>query len=61
MFVCVCHAVTDRDIHEAVDEGVHHVEQLEALCGVGSGCGSCRTMAQELIESRLAEGQAYAA
>lgn len=61
MFVCVCHAVTDRDIHKAVDDGVHHVEQLEAHCGAGSTCGSCRDMAQALIESRLEEGQAYAA
>jgi bacterioferritin-associated ferredoxin len=61
MFVCVCHAVTDRDIHQAVDEGIQHIDQLEDRCGVGSGCGSCRTMAQELIESRLADGQAYAA
>lgn len=61
MFVCVCQAVTDREIHEAIDRGVDHVDQLEELCGVGSGCGSCRTMAQELIEARLSEGQAYAA
>jgi bacterioferritin-associated ferredoxin len=60
MFVCVCHAVTDRDIHRAVDEGIAHIEQLEDRCGVGSSCGSCRPIAQELIDSRLSEGQAYA-
>lgn len=61
MFVCVCRAVTDRDIEEAVDNGVQHVEQLGELCGVGTGCGSCTAMAQELIETRLGENQAYAA
>lgn len=61
MFVCLCRAVTDREIHEAVDGGVDHVDQLEELCGVGSGCGSCRHLAQELIDARLEEGQAYAA
>jgi len=62
MFVCVCHAITDRDIHEAVDAaGIEHVDQLEALCGAGSSCGTCRHSAQELIESHLTEGQAYAA
>ncbi len=61
MFVCVCRAVTDHQIREAVDDGVHHVEQLEELCGVGAGCGSCKALAQQLIEARLAEGQAYAA
>ena len=40
MYVCVCHAVTDRDIHEAVDaQGVAHVDELEELCGAGSCCG----------------------
>ena len=61
MFVCVCHAVTDRDIHEAVDGGVDHVDQLGELCGAGTCCGSCRSTAQELIESRLMEAQSYAA
>ncbi len=61
MFVCVCHAVTDRDIHDAVEAGVEHVDQLEELCGAGSGCGTCKHTAQQLIESRLMESQAYAA
>lgn len=61
MFVCVCHAVTDRQIVEAAESGVEHVDQLEELCGAGSGCGSCRSVAQELIDSRRLEAQTYAA
>lgn len=61
MFVCVCHAVTDREIHEAVDSGVDHVDKLEELWGVGSGCGTCRSTAQELIDARLIEARSYAA
>ena len=61
MFVCVCHAITDREIHEAVDSGVDHVDQLEELCGAGSRGGSCRHTAQELIDARLLEARAYAA
>jgi bacterioferritin-associated ferredoxin len=61
MFVCLCRAVTDREIHEAIDSGVDHVDQLETLCGVGAGCGSCKPLAQDLIESRLADVRAYAA
>jgi bacterioferritin-associated ferredoxin len=61
MFVCVCHAVTDREIHEAVDSGIDHVDQLEELCGVGTGCGTCRGTAQALIDARLMESQSYAA
>ena len=62
MFVCLCKAITDREIHEAVDAGaVGHVDDLEQLCGVGSGCGTCRPTAQELIDARLTETGAYAA
>lgn len=61
MFVCVCHAVTDREIHEAVDNGVEHVDQLEELCGAGTGCGTCKTTAQELIDARRMEARSYAA
>jgi len=61
MFVCLCSAITDRQIHEAVDRGVHEVTQLEELWGVGSGCGTCREFAQQLIDTRRAESQSYAA
>jgi bacterioferritin-associated ferredoxin len=61
MYVCLCHAVTDREIHEAIDSGVDDVEQLAAVYGVGSGCGCCKSYAQELIESRLSEIRTYAA
>lgn len=61
MFVCLCKAVTDHEIREAVDQGVEHVDQLEDLCGAGTGCGTCKPMAQELIDARLAEARSYAA
>lgn len=61
MFVCVCHAVTDREIREAVDDGVADLDQLQAHCGAGSGCGCCKAMAQELIDAHRMEAQAYAA
>ncbi len=61
MFVCLCSAITDRQIEHAVDRGVQDVGQLEELWGVGAGCGTCREFAQALIDTRLAETRAYAA
>jgi bacterioferritin-associated ferredoxin len=61
MFVCLCSAITDRQIQDAVDSGVQNVSQLEELWGVGAGCGTCRDFAQELIDTRLAEAISYAA
>ena len=61
MYVCLCKAVTDQDIREAVDGGVHTVNQLADNCGVGTGCGRCQSMAQELIDQHLSEAQFHAA
>ena len=61
MYVCICHAVTDRQIHDAVDGGAQDLTQLANVCGAGSNCGRCRETAQELIDQRLAEKISYAA
>ena len=61
MFICLCRAVTDTQIVEAVDGGAHQLSHLEEVCGVGSGCGGCREIAQQLIDERLAESRSYAA
>ncbi len=61
MFVCLCKAVTDKQINDAVDAGAQSVTQLEESCGAGTGCGRCREFAQELIDQRLADTASYAA
>ena len=55
MFVCICAAVSDQQIKEAVREGAQSLDQLAVCLGVGTGCGCCREMAQEiLVESATA-------
>lgn len=61
MYICVCKAVTDQQILDAVEEGVQNVQQLGEACGAGTGCGHCRQTAQELIDKRLADSHSYAA
>ncbi len=61
MYVCICHAVTDHQIVDAVDGGVQDIGQLGEHCGAGTNCGRCRDTAQELIDQRLAETISYAA
>ncbi len=61
MYVCICHAVTDHQIADAVDGGVQDLRQLGEACGAGTNCGRCRETAQELIDERLAEATSYAA
>jgi bacterioferritin-associated ferredoxin len=55
MYVCVCNAVTDSDIRNAVDEGVRNLKQLKRTTGCGSGCGCCQDMAADLLQQALSE------
>jgi bacterioferritin-associated ferredoxin len=61
MYVCLCKAVTDSQIREAVEEGALHVSHLAERCGLGTGCGRCQDTAQELIDQHLAESLGFAA
>ncbi len=42
MYVCLCKAVTDRDIARAIDGGARSVEDVTRCTGAGSACGTCR-------------------
>ena len=55
MYVCVCNAVTDSDIRQAVDEGVRNLKQLKRNTGCSSTCGCCREAASEVLQQALAE------
>jgi bacterioferritin-associated ferredoxin len=60
MYVCVCNAVTDRRIRQAVDEGIVTMHELTEELGVASCCGSCEPLAREILNQRLAERAASA-
>jgi bacterioferritin-associated ferredoxin len=53
MDVCVCHAITDRDIEEAVSEGRCSLRQLREQLGVGKTCGRCASCARETMQCSL--------
>ncbi len=55
MYVCICNAVTDRDILRAAEEGVESFERLQARTGCGSCCGCCREEASRLLAEACAE------
>ncbi len=56
MFVCVCNAVTERDIDSAVAEGCRSLRELRAQLGVGACCGRCSDCARDVLRDTL---QAY--
>lgn len=55
MYVCVCNAVTDSDIRNAVDEGVRNMKQLKRTTACSNTCGSCRAEAAEILQQALDE------
>jgi bacterioferritin-associated ferredoxin len=61
MYVCLCKAVTDSEIREAVEEGAVHVGHLAERCGLGTGCGRCQETAQQVIDEHLAQSLSFAA
>lgn len=61
MYVCLCKAVTDTQIREAVEDGAVHVSHLADSCGLGTGCGRCQETAQQMIDEQLADSLSFAA
>jgi bacterioferritin-associated ferredoxin len=51
MYVCLCHAISDRQIREVVDRGAASLDEVQAYLPVASCCGSCADTAREVIET----------
>jgi len=49
MYVCICQAITDRQIEKAVKDGAQTFYDLKDHIGVGSCCGSCQEDAEAII------------
>lgn len=55
MIVCLCRRVSDRDIHRAVQQGVHDFELLQDETGVAGNCGCCHDCAREVFDEALSK------
>ncbi len=53
MYVCICNAVTDRQIRRAADEGVSSMAELSRRTGCSDCCGSCADLASEILEDAV--------
>ena len=49
MYVCICNAITDKQIRAAAESGTTDLWGLQARLGVATGCGSCKEMASEIL------------
>ena len=53
MYVCICNNVTERDIHQAVNEGAYSLECLARELAVSTCCGQCRCFADDVLHEAL--------
>lgn len=54
MYVCMCHAITERHIEEAVDAGATRFKDLRSSLRVATECGRCASCAKDCLKQTLA-------
>ena len=52
MYVCLCKAVTQQQIEDAVDQGQSYAQVRQSL-GVATDCGCCGQAAKQMIRERI--------
>jgi bacterioferritin-associated ferredoxin len=50
MYICICNAVTERQVKECARGGACTLDELAAELGVGAGCGRCRDCASRVLD-----------
>ncbi|HRD65331.1 MAG TPA: (2Fe-2S)-binding protein [Candidatus Competibacter sp.] len=54
MYLCICKAVSDQQIRQAVEQGDRTVGDVSARFGVGIECGKCIDAIREFLDVCLA-------
>lgn len=57
MYICICKAITDSAIREAVCQGACRLRDLKTCLGVGTQCGKCACHARDILNETLAESR----
>lgn len=57
MYVCICQAVTDREIHQAARNGARTLRDLRRDLGIGVDCGRCVSCARQCLKSAREDSQ----
>lgn len=53
MYICICNAITEKDIEEAVKQGISSMEMLSELTSVSNQCGCCEAHACKVLQKAL--------
>jgi bacterioferritin-associated ferredoxin len=54
MYICICNAITERQIVQAAELGARTSRDLAHGLGVGLGCGRCASCAKALLVETVA-------
>jgi bacterioferritin-associated ferredoxin len=49
LYICICNAVTERQLKECARSGARSLEDVAFQLGVGTGCGRCRECASGVL------------
>jgi bacterioferritin-associated ferredoxin len=52
MYVCVCRAVTDKEVKAAIEAGADTVQAVSQACCAGDDCGACHGAIEDMIADR---------
>ncbi|HET7306682.1 MAG TPA: (2Fe-2S)-binding protein [Gammaproteobacteria bacterium] len=55
MYVCICNAVSEKRIRQAVAEGADDFESLQEATCVATCCGCCESEVRNILEDALDE------
>jgi bacterioferritin-associated ferredoxin len=50
MYICICRAVTDRQLRSAIEGGACTRKELAECLGVGRVCGKCNSDVKALLD-----------
>ena len=53
MIICSCHAVTDRELRDAVQAGARSAREAQLATRAGTGCGGCRMAVRAVVAEAL--------
>lgn len=53
MYICICKAVTDRQIRSAVEDGVTSMSGLRQSLGCAGQCGKCGKHVKQIRDEAL--------
>lgn len=56
MYVCICRAVTEHEIRDAIELGAHSMLALRHQLGVSTECGKCAAEVRRILKECLGDG-----